>query len=228
MGRTEEAEGLPLQEEGEKFSELIKYTLAGYVGGLLLGEVLDALGFQQSAVGQWLVRTIAGEGESLLEGIFALRQRLSGGPRGMTEAYGWGKVIGMAFPWWIDWGSRALGVDVYGVQGFYIPYFYALADQIGANVSGLLYLRRRSPSWGAALGDYRRHPVMIASLSVILVAPLGLLLARLVGFSPSTQVLTALETIASNLCWIPPTVGWLRERRARRMSTVGPEGGSRQ
>jgi hypothetical protein len=32
------------------------------------------------------------------------------------------------------------------------------------------------------------------------------------GFSPTTQVYTALETMAANLCWIPPLVGWLREK----------------
>jgi len=213
MSEQEHHDELPLEEEAEEFDELIKYTLVGYVGGLLLGGGLDTLGFQRSAVGQWLVRTISGEGESLLEGLFSLRKRLRGGPGDMAQAYGWGKLIGMSVPWWIDWGSRALGVDVYGVPGFYIPYFYAMSDQIGANVSGMLFLRRRAGSWGKALRAYARHPVMIASLSVIVIAPLGLLLARVLGFSPSTQVLTALETIASNLCWIPPTVGWLRERR---------------
>ena len=57
---------------------------------------------------------------------------------------------------------------------------------------------------------------MLAGLTVVLAVPLGLLAARLLGFSPGTQVLTALETIAANLCWLPPTVGWLRERRAKR------------
>jgi len=53
---------------------------------------------------------------------------------------------------------------------------------------------------------------MLASLFVILAVPVGLFLARSLGFSPSTQVLTALETIISNLCWVPPAVGWLWER----------------
>ncbi|MGD2103610.1 MAG: hypothetical protein PVJ55_00660 [Anaerolineae bacterium] len=216
MNERDHAEQLPLEEEAEEFDELIRYTVVGFVGGLLLGGVFDSLGLQRSPVGQGLVRTVSGEGESLLEGLFALRKRLGSGPAGMAEAYGWGKLVGMTLPWWIDAASRALGVDVYGVSGFYIPYFYALSDQIGANVSGLLFLRRRSGSWDEAVTAYVRHPVMIASLSVILIAPLGLLLARLLGFSPSTQVLTALETIASNLCWIPPTVGWLRERRRAR------------
>lgn len=65
--------------EEEEFSEIIAYTGAGFVGGLVLGAVLDALGLQASAVGQWLVRTLAGEGESILEGVYALRrQRLHG------------------------------------------------------------------------------------------------------------------------------------------------------
>jgi len=211
--QSENDEKLESDEGTEEFGELLKYTIAGYVGGLLLGSILDRLGFQLSAVGQWLVRTISGEGESLFEGLFALRRRLAGSAAGMAEAYGWGKVIGMIIPWGIDWGSRALGVDVYGIQGFYIPYFYAMSDQIGANISGLLFLRRRSSSWGEALADYARHPVMLASLLVIFAVPVGLFLVRILGFSPSTQVLTALETIASNLCWVPPTVGWLWERR---------------
>jgi hypothetical protein len=201
--------------EGEEFSELIRYTGAGFVGGLVVGAVLDALGFQQSGLGQWLVRTLSGEGESILEGIFALRRRQRGGAGSMAEAYGWGKVIGMAAPWVIDWGSRLAGVNVYGVQGFYIPFFYALSDQIGGNISGLLYLRRREGNWANTVRRYVRHPVMLSSLAVILLVPVGLLAARLLGFRPSSQIFTALETIAANLCWVPPLVGWLRERAER-------------
>ena len=51
--------------EDESFGELIKYTAAGFAGGLVLGGLLDWLGFQASAIGQWLVRTLSGEGESI-------------------------------------------------------------------------------------------------------------------------------------------------------------------
>ncbi len=51
-----------------------------------------------------------------------------------------------------------------------------------------------------------RHPVMIASLSVIFIVPIGLLVGRLMGFSPTTQIHTALETIVANVFWIPPLV----------------------
>ena len=158
------------------------------------------------------MRTLSGEGESLFEGIYALRQRFRRATGTMAEAYGWGKLLGMTAPWIVDWGSRALGVDVYGVQGFYIPYFYTMSDQMGANVSGLLFLWRREGSWAAALGRYVRHPVLLASLFVVLVVPAGLFAARVVGFSPTTQTYTALEAIAANLCWVPPLVGLLAER----------------
>jgi hypothetical protein len=203
------------EHEGEEFGELLRFTIAGYVGGLLLGLGLDGAGLQRSAVGQWLVRTLAGEGESILEGGYALRQRLRGSRGSMAEAYGWGKLFGMAVPWIVDWGSRLAGVDMYGVPGFYIPFFYAMTDQIGGNVSGFLFLRRRTSGFGRALAAYVRHPVMVTGLGVVLAVPVGLLGARSLGFSPSTQVLTALETIVANLCWLPPTVGWLAERRAR-------------
>ncbi|MBI2831093.1 MAG: hypothetical protein HYX79_02415 [Chloroflexi bacterium] len=196
-----------------EFGELIKYTVGGFAGGLVLGVVLDYLGFQTSAIGQWLVRTLSGEGESIFEGIYAFRCRLRHSAVSMAEAYGWGKLLGMFVPWIIDWVSRLLGVDVYGVQGFYIPYFYAMSDQIGASISGLVFLRKAEKSWGKAARSYIRHPVMLASLAVILLVPVGLLLARMAGFSPTTQVYTAIETIAANLCWVPPLVGWLRERR---------------
>jgi hypothetical protein len=209
------------EEEGEGFGELLRYTAGGYLGGLVLGTALDALGFHRSAVGQWLVRTLAGEGESILEGLFALRRRLASRSASLAEAYGWGKLIGMAVPWAIDWGSRLAGVDVYGVGGFYIPYFYAMTDQVGAGVSGLVYFRRRTGGWRTGLAAYLRHPVMLTGLAVVLGAPMGLLGARVAGFSPTTQVLTALETIAANLCWMPPTVGWLRERREERARRSG-------
>lgn len=201
--------------EGEKegFGGLLKFTIGGFIGGLLLGVGLDHLGFQRSAIGQWIVRTLSGEGESLFEGLFALRQRIRRAGETMAEAYGWGKLFGVSLPWVIDWGSRFLGVDVYGVEGFYIPYFYALSDQIGANASGLLFLLRKERSWSKAIREYIHHPVMLTSLLVILIVPVGLLTARLMGFSPTTQTFTALETIAANLCWLPPLVGWVKERR---------------
>jgi len=118
----------------------------------------------------------------------------------------------MTFPWFIDWGSRLFGINVYGVEGFYIPYFYALSDQIGANISGFIYLYRKEGSLLKAISQYIRHPVMLTSLLIILIVPIGLLIARLIGFSPTTQVYTALETIVANLCWLPPLVGWLKER----------------
>jgi hypothetical protein len=203
------------REHSEEFGELLKYTLVGFAGGLGLGGALDHLGLQRSGLGQWAVRTLSGEGESLFEGVYALRRRLARSSRSMAEAYGWGKLLGMAAPWVVDGISRRLGVNVYGVEGFYIPYFYALSDHIGANVSGLVFLRRQRGSWRSAVGAYVRHPVMLASLLVVLVVPVALAAARGLGFRPTTQLLTAAETMAANLCWLPPLVGWLGERRAR-------------
>ena len=204
-----------LNESGE-FGELIKYTITGWGGGLALGVVLDALGLQRSPWGQWLVRTLSGEGESLLEGLYSLRQRLARATESVAEAYGWGKLLGMGVPWVVDLASRLAGVDVYGVSGFYIPFFYAMSDQIGGNVSGLLFFRRHSPGWRTALARYFTHPVMVAGLILIFLVPLGLLAVRLLGWSPTTQTKTALETIAANLCWVPPLMGWLGERRQAR------------
>jgi hypothetical protein len=211
----------PHEEKGE-FRQLLSYTIPGYASGILLAAALDHFGLQRSGIGQWLVRTLSGEGESLFEGAFAVRQRLRRASVSMAEAYGWGKLVGMAAPWVIDWFSRALGVNVYGVEGFYIPYFYALSDQIGANVSGLLFLRRQQGTWPNAAARYARDPVMLASLAVILLVPVGLLLARVAGFSPTTQLYTAFETMAANLCWIPPVVGWLAERREASGGERGP------
>lgn len=211
----EPPEGAEAKEVGsqEGFGELLKYTAAGYLGGLLLGLLLDTLGFQRSAIGQWLVRTVSGEGESIFEGLYAIRQRLKGTRGSMAEAYGWGKFLGLIFPWIVDWGSRTAGMGAYGWESFYIPYFYAMSDQIGGSAAGFLFLRRREGNWYIAAARYIRHPVMLTSLAVILIVPLGLLVARLIGFSPTTQVYTALETIAANLCWAPPLVGWLHERK---------------
>jgi hypothetical protein len=203
---TDETEEAEAQEE---FGELAKFTVAGFGGGLALGVLLDSFGFQLSPVGQWLVRTLSGEGESIFEGVYALRQRFRRAGTTMAEAYGWGKLLGMMAPWIVDWSSRAVGIDVYGVQGFYIPYLYSMSDQIGA-----------TGSWSTASARYVRHPVLLASLTVVLIVPLGLLLARTGGFSPTTQTYTALEAIAANLCWVPPLVGALAERLHRAQRTV--------
>ena len=206
----DEEEDEELEEEG--FGEIIRYTIPGFVGALVAGALFDHFGYQLSAVGQWIVRTLAGEGESIFEGIYSIRKRIAGAAGSMAEAYGWGKLLGMLVPWIVDWGSRLFGVDVYGIEGFYIPFFYAMSDQIGANVSGSIYLRKKEGSWSGAFKRYVRHPVMLTSLAVILIVPVGLLVARLLGFSPTTQKYTALETIAANLCWLPVVVGWINEK----------------
>lgn len=215
-GEREESE-----EPEEEYGELLKFTLAGFAAGLVFAAVLDWLGFQRNAWGQWMTRTLSGEGESILEGIYALRRRLRGSVGSMAEAYGWGKVAGMVFPWIVDAGSRLTGVDVNGVEGFYIPWLYAMSDQMGANVAGFLYLRRKEGGTGAAASAYGRNPVMLTSLLIVLIAPVGLLIGRLAGFSPETQVLTAVETIVSNLCWLPPLIGWRMEGRERRQARWG-------
>jgi hypothetical protein len=201
------------EEKGGNFGELLKFTIAGYIGGLGIGALLDGLGYQLSAIGGWLVRTLSGEGESIFEGFYAVRQRLRKAAGSMAEAYGWGKLMGMFFPGIIDLLSRLAGVNVLGVEGFYIPYFYSNSDQIGANISGLVYLHRKEGAWGKTIGRYLRHPVMLSSLLIIILVPIGLVGIRMLGFSPTTQVFAALETIAANLCWLPPLVGWYSERR---------------
>ena len=201
--------------EEEGFGGLIKFTLPGFAGGIIIGALFDYFGYQLSVIGQIIVRTMSGEGESILEGVYSIRKRLSKSAGSLAEAYGWGKLLGMMFPWVVDLGSRWLGLDVYSIEAFYIPYFYALSDQIGANVSGFIYLNRKSDSLSDTLKAYFKNPVMLTSLAIILLAPLGLLMVRVLGFSPITQKLTAFETIAANLCWLPPVVGWLRERSAR-------------
>lgn len=205
----------PVEHKGN-FTELVKYTFVGYLGGLIAGAILDHFGFQKSALGSWLVRTLSGEGESIFEGIYAFRMRLKKTVGSMAEAYGIGKFLGMIAPWIIDFFSRLFGVDTSGVAGFYIPFFYAHSDQIGANIAGLVYLRKKEKNFKKALSCYLRDPVMMASLAVIVVVPIGLFIARSMGFRPTTQIKAALETIFANICWVPPLVGWLVERSKKR------------
>ncbi len=91
-----------MSKEKEEFSELIKFTLAGFIAGLSLGWLFDKLSFQKNPIGEFIVRVLAGEGESLFEGVFAIKKKLSGEVTSLAQAYGWGKLIGMVFPWFID------------------------------------------------------------------------------------------------------------------------------
>lgn len=70
------AENVAEDERGGagEFGELLRYTAAGFAGGLILAGALDRLGLQRSGLGQWAVRTLSGEGESLFEGVYALRR----------------------------------------------------------------------------------------------------------------------------------------------------------
>jgi hypothetical protein len=199
-------------DDRAEFAELLRFTVAGYAGGIALAAALDWLGFQQSAWGQWGVRTLAGEGESLGEGAFAALRRLRGEEASFAEAYGWGKMAGMIFPWFVDLGSRLAGVQVNAPEGFYLPFLYAMSDQIGAVVAGLLYELRTAESWQAGLLAFARNPVMITSVALIVAVPVGIFLARSAGFAPETQLLTALEMVVANLCWLPPLVGLLTSR----------------
>lgn len=52
------------------FRNLLSIQFPGTSLGLLAGFFLDFQGYQRSPVGQWFVRTLAGEGESIFEGIF--------------------------------------------------------------------------------------------------------------------------------------------------------------
>ncbi len=202
-------------EEIEEFGELLHFTLVGYLGGLIVGIGLDGIGLSHNGWGQGLVRTLGGEAESLLEGSFVIQKAWLGSGASLAQAYGWGKLLGMIAPWIIDGGSRLIGIDVYGVEGFYIPFFYAMSDQIGANLLGFFYMRQRSSTGIRAMQAYVKSPVMVTGLGMILMVPLGLVIARILGFSPINQSLTALEVIMANLGWLPPVVGMLAERSKR-------------
>ncbi|MDY7081792.1 MAG: hypothetical protein SXQ77_05150, partial [Halobacteria archaeon] len=158
-----------------------------------------------------VVRTLAGEGESIFEGVYSIREYIAGSTGSMAEAYGWGKLLGMSVPLVIHTVSWFAGLDMTGVSTFYVPYFYGMSDQIGANALGFRHLYHREGGLMNAVSSYVRHPVMVTSLVVILSLPVVLFLLRFSGFAPTTQVKAALETIVANLCWIPPVVGSLVE-----------------
>lgn len=199
------------------YTALVRYTLAGFVFALLLGLGLDWLHLQRNGIAGWAVRVLSGQGESLCEGFFAARRRWLGQAPSMAEAYGWGKVLGMIAPWIIDAGSRFLRIDVSGIGGFYIPWLYGMADQLGANVGGFWFICRRSRSLRSALRQYLAEPVMLTSLMVIPLGAVTPLATRLAGLLPHSQVVAALETGLANLSWLPPVVGWLVERRSSRL-----------
>jgi|SRR6185295_420335 len=202
------------ESNGREFAKLLKFTLTGYVVGLLVAAGWDAWGDQRSPWGQALVRTFAGEGESIAEGMFALRQRWQKAAGSLAEAYGWGMLLALCAPWFIDATTRLSGLDAYGPETFFVPYFYAMSDQIGANLSGLIFLRSQHAGWSRTWHSYLRQPSMVAGLAIILLVPMGLFAARLLGFSPSTQLSTVAEAIIANVCWLPPLMGWLSERRS--------------
>lgn len=197
---------MSLLEEDEGFDELIFYTIPGYLGGLVLGFILDYFGFSRSVIGEVFVRVLSGESESIFEGVYAVREWLDG-VNSMAMAYGWGKLLGMVFPVIVHLGSIALGFNMLGVETFYIPYLYGMSDQIGANIVGFRFLYYDEGSLSAAVRRYVQHPVMMSSLVIILILPVVLLFMRVGGFTPTTQVKAAIETIVANLCWIPPVIG---------------------
>lgn len=75
-----------MEEEG--FGELIYYTIPGFVGGLFFGYLLDFFGYNTSALGQWFVRTLSGEGETILEGVYSINKKIKGHAASLSTVYG--------------------------------------------------------------------------------------------------------------------------------------------
>jgi hypothetical protein len=221
------------------YKELSLFTFVGFFGGLVLGAVLDALGLSTSAIGEWAVRTLSGEGEDLAEGAWVLRSKLRRRERTQAEAgeaedeleeegfvwfeeeeaaeaYGTGKVVGMAFPWAVDAVSRLAGIDVRAPEGSYVAYFYSLADQLFATLNGLRYHVRRAGSFGGGVRGYFHDPVMVASFTVTTLPLVILFLVRSAGWRPDLLVLAAIEAILLNLCWVPPLTAWFWDRHLQR------------
>ena len=213
------------------YKELSLFTFVGFAGGLGLGAFLDALGFSGSAVAEWAVRTLSGEGEDLAEGAWVLRSRLRRQKRTgkevseeeeeeqeekslvwfeeeAAEAYGMGKVIGMVFPWIVDAVSRLVGVDVRSPEGSYVAYFYSLADQLFATLNGFRYHVRRAGSFWGGVKGYFHDPVMVASFIVVTLPFIILYQVRAGGWRPDFLLLAAVEGILLNLCWVPPLTAW--------------------
>jgi hypothetical protein len=220
------------------YKELSLFTFVGFAGGLGLGALLDALGFSGSAVAEWAVRTLSGEGEDLAEGAWVLRSRLRRRERAESkagegeeegseeegeglvwfeeeaaEAYGAGKVVGMAFPWVVDAVSRLAGVDVRAPEGSYVAYFYSLADQLFATLNGLRYHVRRAGSFWGGVKGYFHDPVMVASFTVVTLPLIALYLVRSSGWQPDLLLWVAVEAVLLNLCWVPPLTAWFWDRR---------------
>ena len=110
-------------EESEEFSELIKYTIPGYILGFLQG----FSGFPGISAEPCRGSGLSGlcrRGESIFEGIFPSASA-SGRLKEVWQKLMAGENFRDCFSLIIDLGSRLAGVDVYGVEGFYIPYFYA-------------------------------------------------------------------------------------------------------
>jgi len=54
----------------------------------------------------------------------------------------------------------------------------------GRSAAGLLFLRRRESGWVSAVASYFRHPVMLASLGVVLIAPWACSVHASLGSAP--------------------------------------------
>lgn len=199
-------------DEQEEFGELLKYTGAGFAGGLLPARysiILDST--KAHLVNGSFARFPEKEKACLKASMpsgnaFAVQpgqwpRRMAG--ESSLGCYFRGSSIGAA-----EW-SESMSTEW---KDFISRFFYALSDQLGANIAGGIFLRKKAGAWGRALSEYVRHPVMLSSAVVVLVVPIGLLIARLLGFSPTTQISTAVETIVANLCWVPPLVGWLMRK----------------
>ena len=157
------------------------------------------------------------------------------GPMGLGPGTGWGRgyCTGYSRPGYFGrgffgrgwgysnrhWASGGPGWPQRRWFGFSQPFEVFQGPM--AEEDEVVFLRREAGSWHGAVAQYVRHPVLLASLTVVLLVPVGLLLARTAGFSPTTQTYTALETIAANLCWVPPLVGVWTESVRRRRTHLG-------
>ena len=172
-------------EVWRRFEELLRFTLVGFIGGLTAGALLDFFQYPLSAWGQWLVRAWSGQGPGWVAAHGAVIQERRRGAFAMARTYGRRRLVVLVLPWLIDGLSRRWGADTAGPAGFYIPCAYGLTAQLAINLEAAKGLRQTDGSWRCALSAYRRNPALVAGALILVGAPLGLLMLRLVGFQPA-------------------------------------------
>ncbi len=190
--------------------------VGGILVGLFIGWMADHVGLTGVPAVEGIVRFIVGSGDSLGGMLVILHARMRG-RRSRAEVFFIGTLLGMVVGPVSQFLTIFLGLNPYGLIGSVYAIAYSTADNWGGLIAEFTGLVRRERAT-QAVKSFFAHPFLSSTFIVLIFFIIFDLLARSFGgFSPTTNILAAIEAALLNVsAFIPVIVVWYYGVRIRR------------